>query len=219
MARDIRFPTSQDLSGSDAMNPDPDYSAAYAILKTDSPEGLEGLDLTFTIGRGNEICVATIEAMAPLVVGETLESLTKDVGAFWRRVTGDSQVRWLGPEKGVIHLATAAVINAVWDLYVKVEGKPPDARLLHRDAPRIAGEVRVPYRHGLVLLGRVSGGRTGRKPPGFPDHRASRSSRTERIVSSAERSCASLRSSILRTVYARPVPRSKTAACARAKAA
>jgi L-fuconate dehydratase len=124
VARDIRFPTSQDLSGSDAMNPDPDYSAAYAILKTDSPEGLEGHGLTFTIGRGNEICVAAIEAMAPLVVGETLESLTEDSGAFWRRVTGDSQLRWLGPEKGVIHLATAAVINAVWDLYAKVEGKP-----------------------------------------------------------------------------------------------
>ncbi len=124
VARDIRFPTSQDLSGSDAMNPDPDYSAAYAILKTDSPEGLEGHGLTFTIGRGNEICVATIEAMTPLVVGETLESLTEDMGAFWRRVTGDSQLRWLGPEKGVIHLATAAVINAVWDLYAKVEGKP-----------------------------------------------------------------------------------------------
>ena len=123
VARDIRFPTSQDLSGSDAMNPDPDYSAAYAILKTDSPEGLEGHGLTFTIGRGNEICVAAIEAMAPLVVGETL-SLTEDIGAFWRRVTGDSQLRWLGPEKGVIHLATAAVINAVWDLYAKVEGKP-----------------------------------------------------------------------------------------------
>ncbi|MDQ4001415.1 MAG: L-fuconate dehydratase [Actinomycetota bacterium] len=124
VARDIRFPTSQDLSGSDAMNPDPDYSAAYAILKTDSPEGLEGHGLTFTIGRGNEICVAAIEAMAPLVVGGTLESLTEDIGAFWRRVTGDSQLRWLGPEKGVIHLATAAVINAVWDLYAKVEGKP-----------------------------------------------------------------------------------------------
>jgi L-fuconate dehydratase len=124
VARDIRFPTSQDLSGSDAMNPDPDYSAAYAILKTDSPKGLEGHGLTFTIGRGNEICVAAIEAMAPLVVGETLESLTEDIGAFWRRVTGDSQLRWLGPEKGVIHLATAAVINAVWDLYAKVEGKP-----------------------------------------------------------------------------------------------
>ncbi len=124
IARDIRFPTSEDLSGSDAMNEAPDYSAAYVILKTDSPEGLEGHGLTFTIGRGNELCVAAIETLAPLVVGETLESFTQDMGAFWRRVTGDSQLRWLGPEKGVIHLATAAIVNAVWDLYAKAEGKP-----------------------------------------------------------------------------------------------
>jgi L-fuconate dehydratase len=123
-ALDVRFPTSQNLDGSDAMNPDPDYSAAYAVLKTDSPEGLEGHGLTFTIGRGNELCVAAIEALAPLVVGRTLESFAEDMGAFWRLVTGDSQLRWVGPEKGVIHLATAAVVNAVWDLYAKSEGKP-----------------------------------------------------------------------------------------------
>jgi L-fuconate dehydratase len=123
LARDVRFPTSGDLSGSDAMNPDPDYSAAYVVLETDEP-GLEGHGLTFTIGRGTEICVAAIEALAPFVRGETLESFTADMGAFWRMVTGDSQFRWLGPEKGVIHLATGAVVNAVWDLYAKVEGKP-----------------------------------------------------------------------------------------------
>ncbi len=123
-ALDVRFPTSRDLSGSDAMNEAPDYSAAYVILETDSPEGLEGHGMTFTIGRGNELCVAAIETLAPLVVGRTLESFTEDMGAFWRRVTGDSQLRWLGPEKGVIHLATAALVNAVWDLYAKAEGKP-----------------------------------------------------------------------------------------------
>src|ERR687886_2121928 len=122
VARDIRFPTSENLDGSDAMNRAPDYSAAYAILKTDTD--LEGHGLTFTIGRGNELCVAAIEALAPLVVGRTLESFTEDMGAFWRHVTGDSQLRWVGPEKGVIHLATAAVVNAVWDLYAKSEGKP-----------------------------------------------------------------------------------------------
>src|ERR687897_2310257 len=121
-ALDVRFPTSQDLSGSDAMNEAPDYSAAYVILKTDTE--LEGHGLTFTIGRGNELCVAAIEALSHLVVGETLESFTQDMGAFWRRVTGDSQLRWVGPEKGVIHLATAAIVNAVWDLYAKAEGKP-----------------------------------------------------------------------------------------------
>ena len=122
VARDIRFPTSEDLAGSDAMNQAPDYSAAYVILETDTD--LEGHGLTFTIGRGNELCVAAIEALAPLVVGSTLESFTEDMGAFWRHVTGDSQLRWVGPEKGVIHLATAAVVNAVWDLYAKSEGKP-----------------------------------------------------------------------------------------------
>jgi L-fuconate dehydratase len=122
--RDIRFPTSRTLDGSDAMNPDPDYSAAYVVLHIDSPAGLEGHGLTFTIGRGNEICVAAIHALAPLVVGQTLESFTADMAGFWRRITGDSQLRWLGPEKGVIHLATAAVVNAVWDLYAKAEGKP-----------------------------------------------------------------------------------------------
>jgi L-fuconate dehydratase len=123
VARDIRFPTSRTLDGSDAMNPDPDYSAAYVTLQTSTP-GLEGNGMTFTIGRGNELCVAALEALAPLLVGKTLESFTADMGAFWRMITGDSQLRWVGPEKGVIHLATAAVVNAVWDLWGKVAGKP-----------------------------------------------------------------------------------------------
>jgi L-fuconate dehydratase len=122
VARDIRFPTSREHIGSDAMNPDPDYSAAYVVLKTDGQ--LEGHGLTFTIGRGNELCVAAVHALRPLLVGRTLESFTQDMGAFWRHITGDSQLRWVGPEKGVIHLATAAVVNAVWDLYAKREGKP-----------------------------------------------------------------------------------------------
>jgi L-fuconate dehydratase len=123
VARDIRFPTSREHIGSDAMNVDPDYSAAYVVLKT-SKGSLEGHGLTFTIGRGNELCVAAVEALKPLLVGKTLESLTVDMGAFWRMITGDSQLRWVGPEKGVIHLATAAVVNAVWDLWAKAEGKP-----------------------------------------------------------------------------------------------
>src|SRR5215207_7080408 len=123
VARDIRFPTSRSLDGSDAMNPDPDYSAAYVELHTSTP-GLEGHGMTFTIGRGNELCVAAIEALRPLVVGKTLESFTADMGGFWRMITGDSQLRWVGPEKGVIHLATAAVVNAVWDLWAKQAGKP-----------------------------------------------------------------------------------------------
>src|SRR5665811_771076 len=112
------------LDGSDAMNPDPDYSAAYVILKTNHPDGLEGHGLTFTIGRGNELCVAAVKSLAYLIVGKTLESFTSNMGDFYRMVSGDSQLRWLGPEKGVIHLATAALLNAVWDLYAKLEGKP-----------------------------------------------------------------------------------------------
>jgi L-fuconate dehydratase len=106
------------------MNPDPDYSAAYVVLHTDRADGIEGHGLTFTIGRGNELCVAAVRALAPLVTGLTLEEIKADMARFWRRLTGDSQLRWVGPEKGVLHLATAALVNAVWDLYAKAEGKP-----------------------------------------------------------------------------------------------
>jgi L-fuconate dehydratase len=121
--KDIRFPTSRDLDGSDAMNPDPDYSAAYVILKT-SISGLEGHGLTFTIGRGNDLCGAAIEALAPMVKGQSFDTIRKNFGGFWKKITGDSQLRWLGPDKGVVHLATGAMVNALWDLYAKVEQKP-----------------------------------------------------------------------------------------------
>src|SRR6476469_6806851 len=121
---DIRFPTSRALDGSDAMNPDPDYSAAYVILRTDAGDGLEGHGFTFTIGRGTEVVVAAVHALEPLVVGRDVESLEADLGGFWRELVGDSQLRWIGPEKGVIHLATAAVVNAAWDLVAKRAGVP-----------------------------------------------------------------------------------------------
>ncbi len=120
---DLRFPTSRELDGSDAMNEAPDYSVAYLTLETDQP-GLTGNGITFTIGRGNEICVTAIKALQPLILGRDLEEFTSDMGAFWRHVTSDSQLRWIGPEKGAIHLATAAVVNAVWDLWAKAEEKP-----------------------------------------------------------------------------------------------
>jgi hypothetical protein len=122
-AIDVRYPTSRMLDGSDAMNPDPDYSAAYAVIHT-SVDGLYGHGMTFTIGRGNELCVAAINALAPLVVGTTLEQLTADMAGLSRRLLGDSQLRWVGPEKGVVHLGAAAIINAVWDLWGKQAGKP-----------------------------------------------------------------------------------------------
>jgi L-fuconate dehydratase len=106
------------------MNPDPDYSAAYVVLETDHPQGLAGHGLTFTIGRGTELCVQAIQLLQRHVVGRTLEEITRDMAAFWRALVADSQLRWLGPEKGVVHLATAALVNAVWDLYAKTEGKP-----------------------------------------------------------------------------------------------
>jgi len=119
---DLRFPTSRTLAGTDAVHVDPDYSAAYVILRTDA--GLEGHGLTFTIGRGNEVCAAAIDAFRHLVVGQRLDDITADFAGFWRRLASDSQLRWLGPEKGVIHLALAAIVNAVWDLYAKAERKP-----------------------------------------------------------------------------------------------
>ena len=119
---DLRFPTSQSLDGSDAMNPDPDYSAAYVVLQTDGDH--EGHGLTFTIGRGNEICVAAIEALRDRLVGLELDWIKEDMGRFWRHITSDSQLRWIGPDKGAIHLATGALVNAVWDLWAKDAGKP-----------------------------------------------------------------------------------------------
>ena len=123
VARDVRFPTSDFSHGSDAMNPDPDYSAATATLQTDAAD-LAGHGLTFTIGRGNEVCVAAIRAFERHVVGRDLDEIEADLGAFWRSLAGDSQLRWLGPEKGVIHLALAAVVNAVWDLLSRRAGLP-----------------------------------------------------------------------------------------------
>ena len=120
---DIRFPTSQSLDGSDAMNPDPDYSAAYVVLDTDA-DGLAGHGLTFTIGRGNEIVCLAIEALKHLVIGLELDWVKENPGRFWHFVTGDSQLRWIGPDKGAMHLATGAVVNAVWDLLAKEAGKP-----------------------------------------------------------------------------------------------
>jgi L-fuconate dehydratase len=119
--RDVRFPTSRTLDGSDALNVG-DYSATYVILQTDG--GLEGHGLTFTNGRGNELCVAAVHALKRHVVGETLESMTADMRALYRRLTVDPQLRWLGPEKGILHMATGALLNAVWDLWAKKEGKP-----------------------------------------------------------------------------------------------
>ena len=121
--RDVRFPTSLSLDGSDAMHRSPDYSAAYVVLHTDD-EDLSGHGLTFTNGRGTEVCVAAVRALEPFVAGRSLDGITGDMAGFWRSIVSDDQLRWLGPEKGVMHLAAAAVVNAVWDLWAKNEGVP-----------------------------------------------------------------------------------------------
>jgi L-fuconate dehydratase len=141
---DLRFPTSQSLDGSDAMNPDPDYSAAYVILDTDT-DGLAGHGLTFTIGRGNDICCMAIEAMRHLVVGQDLETFRQDPGKFWRHLTSDSQLRWIGPDKGAMHLATGAVVNAFWDLLAKEQGKPVWQLVSELSAEEIADIVDFRY--------------------------------------------------------------------------
>ena len=120
--QDIRFPTSRTMDGSDATHVDPDYSAAYVTLTTDAD--LEGHGLTFTVGRGNELCVEAIYALQHFVVGHDLDTITDNFGQWWHEVANDSQLRWLGPEKGVIHLATGALANALWDLYARSEQKP-----------------------------------------------------------------------------------------------
>ncbi len=140
---DVRFPTSLGSIGSDAVNKDPDYSAAYCILETDSE--LEGHGLTFTLGRGNEICVAALKYLAQQAVGKTLSSITDDLCMFSRLLTDDSQFRWLGPEKGVIHVAAGALINAVWDLYAKAEGKPLWRLLAEMSPERLVAAVDFRY--------------------------------------------------------------------------
>ncbi len=182
--RDIRFPTSRLLDGSDAMNPDPDYSATYVTIQTDHPHSINGNGLTFTIGRGNEICCTAVESLKPLLLGKTLESLTADMGRFWAMITGDSQLRWIGPDKGAIHLATAAVVNAVWDLYAKVEGKPLWKLLVDMTPEEL---VRcVPFRYitdaitreeALEILRRLEGSKTQReaeiREQGYPAYTTS----------------------------------------------
>lgn len=166
---DVRFPTSRELDGSDAMNPDPDYSAAYVVIRTDSPDGHEGHGFAFTIGRGNDVQRAAIEALRPYLVGRPLDQTLDDMGGFWRALVHDSQLRWLGPEKGVMHMAISAVVNAVWDLKAKRAGKPL-WRLLAELSPEEIVEL-VDFRYltdaltpveALAILRRAEPGRADR---------------------------------------------------------
>ena len=181
---DVRFPTSRSLDGSDAMNPDPDYSAAYVIVRTDSHDGLEGHGFTFTIGRGTEVVVAAVGALRPLLLGRSTEELFADMGAFWRGMVGDSQLRWIGPEKGAIHLATAAVVNAVWDLFAKTAGKPLWKLVVDMTPDEIVALVDFRYisdalspERALARLRALAPGRAGReaelRAAGYPAYTTS----------------------------------------------
>ncbi|MGJ5895395.1 L-fuconate dehydratase [Streptomyces niveiscabiei] len=142
---DIRFPTSRELDGSDAMNPDPDYSAAYVVLRTDAADGHEGHGFTFTIGRGNEVQVAAIDALRAHVVGRDVAEICADPGSVSRALIGDSQLRWLGPEKGVMHMAIGAVVNAVWDLAAKRAAKPLWQLLADADPEWLVAQIDFRY--------------------------------------------------------------------------
>lgn len=164
---DLRFPTSRFSIGSDAVNKDPDYSAAYCVLETSS--GVEGHGLTFTLGRGTELCVTAIEFLSRFVVGRSLRELTTDMGAVVRTLSGDTQFRWLGPDKGVTHLAAAALINAVWDLWARVEGKPVWRLLADMEPEQIVSLIDFTYiddalskNEALDILRRNEPSRAGR---------------------------------------------------------
>ena len=148
---DLRFPTSREHIGSDAVNKDPDYSAAYCILETN--HGLYGYGLTFTLGRGTELCVEALRYLSRFAIGRTLSSIAEDFSAFSRCLTDDTQFRWLGPEKGVIHLATAALINALWDLYARVKGKPLWELLAEMEAEEITAAIDFRYISDVLTRG------------------------------------------------------------------
>ncbi|WP_106213091.1 L-fuconate dehydratase [Kineococcus rhizosphaerae] len=181
---DVRFPTSRDLDGSDAMNPDPDYSAAYVVIGTDAGDGLEGHGFAFTIGRGNDVQVAAIEALAGHVLGRDVDAALDDMGATWKSFVDDSQLRWLGPEKGVMHMAISAVVNALWDLRAKRAGLPLWDLLSRMSPEELVALVDFRYltdaltrEEALELLRRSEPGRAERRAEllrtGFPAYTTS----------------------------------------------
>ena len=183
LVRDIRFPTSRNMDGSDAMNGSGDHSATYVTLETDSADGLQGNGLTFTIGRGNDLCVAAVKELAKLfVTGRTLESITANFGAYWHEiVAGDCQLRWVGPEKGVVHLATSAIINAIWDLWAKKEGKPIWKMLVDMSPEELVRCIDFTFmtdaltpQEAIAMLRRVAPGKAEREKEmlesGFPGY-------------------------------------------------
>ncbi|MES4905401.1 MULTISPECIES: enolase C-terminal domain-like protein [unclassified Streptomyces] len=183
-AYDIRFPTSRRLDGSDAMHPDPDYSAAYVTIRTDAPDGLEGHGFCFTIGRGNEVAVAAIDALRPQLTGAELDGTLAGLTDRYRALVGDSQLRWLGPDKGVTHMAIGAVTNALWDLHAKRAGKPLWKLLADLSPEQLVALVDFRYLtdaltpdEALLILRRAEPGKAGRearlRAGGYPAYAAS----------------------------------------------
>lgn len=181
---DVRFPTSEHLDGSDAMNLDPDYSAAYVIIRTDKSGDAEGHGFVFTIGRGNEVEIAAIKAAAHHIVGTNVEESLADMGSTAKRLLHDSQLRWLGPEKGVMHMAIGAIINALWDLRAKREGLPLWELLARLSPKEIVSLVDFRYltdaltpAEALDILGKAEEGKEHRihtlKKSGFPAYTTS----------------------------------------------
>ncbi|KAF7246309.1 Mitochondrial enolase superfamily member 1 [Varanus komodoensis] len=142
---DVRFPTSLSRHGSDAMHPDPDYSAAYVTIETDAPDGLRGYGLTFTLGKGTEVVVSAVYVLAAHVVNKDLDEIIGDFRGFYRQLTSDGQLRWIGPEKGAVHLASAAILNAIWDLWAKQEGKPLWKLLVDMDPKQLLSCIDFRY--------------------------------------------------------------------------
>ncbi|HEU5419705.1 MAG TPA: enolase C-terminal domain-like protein [Streptosporangiaceae bacterium] len=140
---DVRFPTSRTLDGSDAMNPSPDYSAAYLVIRTDS--GLAGHAFVFTIGRGNDVQLSAVRALEPFLTGRDVQEVSADLGGLSRQLTGDSQLRWLGPESGVAHMAIGAVLNACWDLAARLAGLPLWRLLASLSPAQLVGLVDFRY--------------------------------------------------------------------------
>lgn len=165
---DVRFPTSRRHDGSDAMNPEPDYSATYVALRTDDPD-VAGYSLLFTTGRGNEVACAAVRSLVPYVVGRDVATLVADIGVLARELTWDGQLRWLGPEKGVMHMAIGAVVNATWDLRCRIEHEPLWRLLASLDPEEIVRQVDFTYiddaiepSEALTILEVACGGRAGR---------------------------------------------------------
>jgi L-fuconate dehydratase len=181
---DVRFPTSRTLAGSDAMQHSPDYSAAYVVIRTDAPDGLAGHGFTFTIGRGNDVQLAAIRAVEPFLAGQDVDELLSDLGGFYRTVVGDSPLRWLGPERGVMHMAIGAVINACWDMAARRAGQPLWRLLASLTPEQIAGLIDFRYLgdvltrdDAVALLERAAAGRAERRAAleraGYPAYTSS----------------------------------------------